>query len=224
MSAGAIQTSTVQACNCIGPQNGQPLCPCAMRNVEMREGRWVRREADLGPVMSPLSSALPASSDKRHGRSTMSALLELAERCEAASGPDREIDGWIWAHLRAGEPYVIGSKPGRFPQDPIYGERADVMRDIGGKDAAEYIGAPAFTASLDAAMTLLPEAEAGYSATFWRVGNDGEGGDPAAFKADVLVCAMLTSQRFASVASTPALALCAAALRALSAQEGKNNG
>jgi len=38
-----------QACNCIGPQNGQPACPCAMRDVEVVDGRWVRVQ-DLGPV------------------------------------------------------------------------------------------------------------------------------------------------------------------------------
>ena len=36
-------------CNCIGPQNGQPLCPCAMRNVTVENGRYVRKE-DLGPA------------------------------------------------------------------------------------------------------------------------------------------------------------------------------
>lgn len=38
------------ACNCIGPQNGQPRCPCMMRNVVQRNGRWVQLEQDLGPV------------------------------------------------------------------------------------------------------------------------------------------------------------------------------
>ena len=37
-------------CNCIGPQNGQPLCPCAMRGVVVKDGRYVRPEQDLGPA------------------------------------------------------------------------------------------------------------------------------------------------------------------------------
>lgn len=37
------------ACNCIGPQNGQPACPCAMRNVKVVDGRYVRVQ-DLGPA------------------------------------------------------------------------------------------------------------------------------------------------------------------------------
>ena len=44
------------ACGCIGPQNGQPLCPCAMRGVIVRNGRYVR-ETDLGPA--PLGMTLP---------------------------------------------------------------------------------------------------------------------------------------------------------------------
>lgn len=37
------------ACNCIGPQNGQPLCPCAMRGVRVVNGRYVK-VTDLGPA------------------------------------------------------------------------------------------------------------------------------------------------------------------------------
>lgn len=43
------QGNSHQPCNCIGPQNGQPACPCAMRNVKVINGRWVRTE-DLGPA------------------------------------------------------------------------------------------------------------------------------------------------------------------------------
>ena len=41
---------TVSACACVGPQNGQPLCPCAMRGVIVRDGRYIVPERDLGPV------------------------------------------------------------------------------------------------------------------------------------------------------------------------------
>ena len=40
------------ACNCIGPQNGQPRCPCMMRGVVQRDGRWIETERDLGPVLA----------------------------------------------------------------------------------------------------------------------------------------------------------------------------
>lgn len=36
-------------CGCIGPQNGQPLCPCQMRGVQIKDGRYVRVQ-DLGPA------------------------------------------------------------------------------------------------------------------------------------------------------------------------------
>lgn len=37
------------SCNCIGPQNGQPVCPCRMRGVEIENGRYIERR-DLGPA------------------------------------------------------------------------------------------------------------------------------------------------------------------------------
>lgn len=45
-------TAVAQAwpCNCMGPQNGQPKCPCQMRGVVQRDGRWIEPERDLGPV------------------------------------------------------------------------------------------------------------------------------------------------------------------------------
>lgn len=39
----------LQPCHCIGPQNGQPACPCQMRNATIENGRYVRH-IDLGPA------------------------------------------------------------------------------------------------------------------------------------------------------------------------------
>ncbi|WP_085033921.1 hypothetical protein [Ensifer aridi] len=39
----------LRPCNCIGPQNGEPLCPCMMESVTIEDGRYVQRR-DLGPV------------------------------------------------------------------------------------------------------------------------------------------------------------------------------
>jgi len=39
------------ACNCIGPRNGEPLCPCMMRGVKIVNGRYVKT-TDLGPAPS----------------------------------------------------------------------------------------------------------------------------------------------------------------------------
>lgn len=40
----------MSACYCIGPQRGQPLCPCQMRAVRVRGGRYIMPERDLGPA------------------------------------------------------------------------------------------------------------------------------------------------------------------------------
>lgn len=47
------------SCGCVGPQSGQPKCPCLMRGVIERDGRWIEPERDLGPVR-----AAPASPTK----------------------------------------------------------------------------------------------------------------------------------------------------------------
>lgn len=41
-----------RSCNCIGPQNGQPLCPCMMKGVRITNGRYVKT-TDLGPAPDP---------------------------------------------------------------------------------------------------------------------------------------------------------------------------
>jgi hypothetical protein len=111
----------------------------------------------------------------------VSALLELAERCEKASGPNRGLDWMI--QLRDG-PNGVGA----------YGPH------------------PHFTASIDAAMALVP------GDAFWRLGHDGDGADPSEFRADVIVPRLGGADpRGRAIGSTPALALCAAALRARAA-------
>lgn len=59
------------ACFCIGPQNGEPVCPCRMRFVQVRDGRYVEVN-DLGPVVTvpPVKVADFWAEDRRHsGRS-----------------------------------------------------------------------------------------------------------------------------------------------------------
>ena len=40
-----------QVCNSVDPQNGQPLCPCAMKTVKVVDGRYVQ-VIDLGEAKS----------------------------------------------------------------------------------------------------------------------------------------------------------------------------
>lgn len=41
--------TTVHSCFCIGPKNGQPVCPCRMRNLQVQDGRYVE-VIDHGPA------------------------------------------------------------------------------------------------------------------------------------------------------------------------------
>lgn len=122
-------------------------------------------------------------------------LLELAERVEAAEGPDRDLDALIGSATGARGEYCGPISPELVPagciRDPRYPRGAISFRR--------------YTSSLDAAMTLAdPE-------WFWRLGHDGEGPDPASFKAEILI---VGAGHFVAVADTPAAALTAACLRA----------
>lgn len=108
-------------------------------------------------------------------------LLALALRCEAATGPDRELDiriGWEMD----GEGY----------------SDADVQYVVKNRHAA---GVTPYTASIDAALSLVPEG--------WRWIADGDG------NATCLPCHQPGIPVEHIHAATPALAICAAALRAL---------
>lgn len=42
----------MNSCYCMGPKDGQPLCPCKMKNVIIRDGMYVISEKVIGPVPS----------------------------------------------------------------------------------------------------------------------------------------------------------------------------
>ena len=46
----------MRPCFCVGPQNGDPVCPCMMRHVKLRNGRMIL-ERDLGPAPSAAPKA-----------------------------------------------------------------------------------------------------------------------------------------------------------------------
>lgn len=102
-------------------------------------------------------------------------LTELADRCERAVGPDRELDQDIH------EIVVI---------------RSALSGTI-------YPYSKKYTASIDAAMTLVPDQ--------WNVSLRGFGQSWNVVMNDMKTGPM---QQSFSHASTPALAICAAALRA----------
>lgn len=125
-------------------------------------------------------------------------LNELADRCEKATGPDRELDRAIFDAVTGG---VFGPDNAKFWHSTSYTSRA----------------ANKFTASLDAAMTLVPE---GYDPLIDYTGTDIHGGKKVVelyFRPEV-------REIIRGCAETGPLALCAASLRARALKEGEVMG
>lgn len=162
-------------------------------------------------------------------------LLKLAERVEAATGPDRALDGEIMFELFA-KP-VAGGRGYLWPEDnPSWsfalamGKPVDQkIKDRSAKDAERYneppkewiefqrdgrwilmnsLRVPRLTASLDAAMTLVPE---GWG---WHLYSDGPTYRASAEIGLHPTGGAMMQVEAASEGDTPALALTAASLRA----------
>lgn len=122
-------------------------------------------------------------------------MKDLIERLEKATGPDRGLDAAIASAL-GWEPHAFSTAMW-WPPD---------------KNNPAHL--PRYTDSFDAAMTLTKVDDPAVS-TFWRVGNDGEGGDPGSFKAEVYHVSLVGHRRGVAVSDVPACALAAAALKSL---------
>jgi hypothetical protein len=145
---------------------------------------------------------------------------------EALMGPDRETDLLIYAH-QTGKQWRWAEFGGAFgtidPQaaqvavqvHPWDGTKHEHKIHFGERDV---VIVPAYTASLDAAMSLVPEGWQGDGLKWW----EGE-----ASSCDLVATSLEGDRwtrtgvmpRVSACASTPALALTAAALRALAEQE-----
>lgn len=130
----------------------------------------------------------------------MTDILELAANVEALDGPDREVDALIWAFIDPQEHDRRCSFSGMKYAGHVH-TKAEKTAHI--KRLAEY-NAPAFTASLDAAMMLVPEGRQLSMETY-----DSNGIYPAHVRASAWVQGAKRC-----FAANPALALVAAALRA----------
>ena len=135
-------------------------------------------------------------------------MNDLIERIEAASGPDRELDHEIYEYL--GSPVV-----------------RMVSATTHGTDLVNW--APFYTASVDAALTLVPEG--------WRIGKLEQDWRSGGWIAQL--CERPTERQLQAFddgvtigwntadtdpdAATPALALCAAALKARAYLKETNN-
>lgn len=134
-------------------------------------------------------------------------LETLAARCEAATGPDRELDGVIDRLLRT------------RPSDGDYNEAENCLWQVdefsglcvrGDGFARASFCAPLFTESLDAAMTLVPEGCCVDLRRFDSGGGFAQVRSTDATPDDADDELYVESEH----CSTAALALCAAALRA----------
>lgn len=129
-------------------------------------------------------------------------MKDLIERLEKAEGPDRELDYAIEAVMHpwlAEGSYrrLAGDNGWHSPTPPIKGgDKIASARD--------------FTASLDAALTLVPEGR-------WWVLNSGVQSGAARAQVD----AGTAWQSYEAHGATPAIATCIAALRARMAHPAK---
>jgi len=133
-------------------------------------------------------------------------VAALADRVEAAKGPDRELDSLIWLYVTPGatrEAIVIPATENRR------GWTIDETREASGR----LIVVPRFTGSLDAAMALVPEG----------LGPIIQPGLNGIWHARMVRININTPQllEFRGKAATPALTLTAASLRAHHLRKGQ---
>lgn len=135
-------------------------------------------------------------------------LSSLIERIEKSEGPDRAADALIGAAIRwlpqDGQAWLRDWR-GDFGPMPRMTGRIAAFHDNG--DPAVHWEAPNFTASLDAAVTLVPEG------WYWRAGHGVLWPGWAHLNLKHPDHCDRGDEHSAH-AETPALALCAAALRA----------
>lgn len=131
------------------------------------------------------------------------ALLDRAARCEAATGPDRDLDRRIAA----------ASGRAVWKNGSVWMTR-EYRPPSGRERSPKPVDAPVpdYTGSIDAALTLVPE---GWS---WGLSHESERSDGRTFASVRRYWSSFDRDHFCW-AATPALALCAAALRARAAEK-----
>jgi hypothetical protein len=91
---------------------------------------------------------------------TLTSLIERVEKCE---GPDREIDALVYIALF--DPDVMTDGGGYRGERPAQYQKASKIIADGWDDLiglGQIIGAPEYTASLDAVVTLIEQALPGW--------------------------------------------------------------
>jgi hypothetical protein len=138
-------------------------------------------------------------------------MLELAGRCEAAGAADLVLDGMIGAAIRYGYEDI-----GPEHELEADSETGSIVVYVG-KRKVKRFRAPAFTASIDAAMSLVPE---GWDWSICRYAQVDDGFLPFSVNMTPETQPYPVGAEIDTEAATPALALCAAALRSLAQGEG----
>lgn len=98
--------SEIRACNCVGPRPGEPRCPCMMRGLIKRDGRWIEPERDLGPIQEEamrMLADLGQECDRRarrqmtHEQDKQIASVKIRIMCLQHEGA---TDAWLVTELR----------------------------------------------------------------------------------------------------------------------------
>lgn len=132
-------------------------------------------------------------------------LIELADRVEAAAGPNYALEVAIFKMLHPEYACYVQGRGGLI--HPCDGSDVRVLSDVRPGN---------YTASLDAATSLFPED------CFYRSGHDGAGPDPSLFFCEAIpVKDGLPLPTVRAVALTEPLARTACALRAIAASVGE---
>ncbi len=136
--------------------------------------------------------------------------MTLIDRLSKLDGPDREEDGEIMQHFGIVPVEAIRTSPDDF----------DVFSPVEGKGysiCTETFKIPAYTASVDAAISLAERALTGW--VFDNVGQDFHS-VPNGYEAFGWTVEMINGNRVQGQAPTLPLAICIAILRAKEASNG----
>lgn len=135
------------------------------------------------------------------------ALAELIARLEKATGPDRKIDVAIWELLANPDKYR------RASHWPRYSDWESKSSSGAWEPFYPSLNALHYTASIDAALTLVPEP--------WRLQDIWQSDDGKSWHAGVRIPGLEVGSDEAC--ATPAIALCIAALKARAARPPRSS-
>lgn len=140
----------------------------------------------------------------------MTDLRELAERVEALEGPSREVDADVFKAIGAPCPFQFMNKLIALEYNDV--EQAYFARVS--DDMRVRYAPPAYTADLNAAMSLVPE---GWETAIYLGGPNTN----VQMETEEMRQTCIDFYPIEATAATPALALVAAALRAIASEQEK---